>query len=197
MPTVYALECENKHFYIAKASSQGYIKEIDAHFQGDGVSWTKLHKPVKLVMLRHFCDENDDVMYTKIFMRAYGVNKARGGSFQEVVLTPIQLRELNIEKPSNVICSKCYLNGHVGKVCPFIISNPQSFHIEETNINNTNLFTRVVEFISKPVKYVVRKVCCCCCFWGSNDLLSMRFGRSGSFRASYPDLFETFYQSLD
>ena len=44
---VYVLELENNKFYIGY--SENVNNRLLNHFNGGGSTWTKLHKPVKLV----------------------------------------------------------------------------------------------------------------------------------------------------
>jgi hypothetical protein len=123
MPSVYILKCKHDCYYIGKTRGS-YFKEIDNHFQGKGCEWTKLHKPVRLEILRHFCNETDDDFYTQLYITRYGLDKVRGGSFSQVQLSQQQIYDIiNFPVDNHTTCFKCFMKGHKGYCCPFLRSN--------------------------------------------------------------------------
>jgi hypothetical protein len=194
MPTVYILKCDDSCYYIGK-TRENYFVDIDKHFQGFGNEWTKLHKPIRMETLRHFCDEDDDNLYTILYMMKYGINKVRGGSYSQVVLTHHQLFEINnCHIDNSIICSKCGMVGHKSSKCPFW-KNTQDNENKESNdiheeyqtiyyyVKPPTYFQRIIKIVLYPLKVITDK----CCLPR----------RSSSFHTTYPNVFDNLYQSLD
>ena len=59
---IYILELENNKYYVGKTINPDF--RIDSHFNNSGSSWTKLHKPKKVVELISNCDNFDEDKYT-------------------------------------------------------------------------------------------------------------------------------------
>jgi hypothetical protein len=160
MPTVYILKCEHNCYYIGKTRGSYFI-DIGNHFQGKGCEWTKLHKPVRLEILRHFCNEEDDDFYTRLYMTKYGLDKVRGGSYSQVELSEQQVYELNhYPIDQQITCFKCSLKGHKGYICPFLRS-PIIDTNKDNNLsaekNNTSLI-KLIKFFTYPLRLFVHKI---------------------------------------
>lgn len=143
MPTIYVLRCEGGCYFIGKTQKE-YFTDVDKHFQGTSLEWTQVHKPIRLHLLRFFCDDEDVHLYTTAYMQRYGVDKVRGGKYSECVLSSHQLDELNMLMNINnnnhhhlSACIKCGFVGHTKTKCPFphtpIETERHTFTIEPTN----------------------------------------------------------------
>lgn len=135
MPTIYALRCEDGFYYVGQAKQNGqYILDVERHFQGEMIEWTKIHKPQRVDLLRYFCDENEVDEYTIMYMTRYGLDKVRGGSYSACTLSQAQLNEIQMFQLSSfAICDKCGMNGHNRTKCPFTTYQtpvPQRFEME-------------------------------------------------------------------
>jgi hypothetical protein len=202
MPTIYILKCKNDCFFIGKTTGS-YFTDIDNHFKGNGCEWTKLYKPIRLEILRHFCDETDDDFYTKMYITKYGIDKVRGGSYSQLVLSQQQIDEINhYPIDLHLTCYQCYMKGHKRRLCPFLRNSfDKKDTIEDTdddkksneeayedpkdikNANGTSSFLKnIIHHITYPVKLLLDRLY----NHQLNNMLSMRLGRSGSFHRLYP-----------
>jgi predicted GIY-YIG superfamily endonuclease len=77
------LELEHGCFYVGQSASPEV--RIDAHLNGKGAAWTKLHRPVKLLERRPAESkdwkhaEDLENQFTLMMMRKYGWQRVRGG----------------------------------------------------------------------------------------------------------------------
>lgn len=137
MPTVYVLKCEDDCYYVGQTQRE-YYEEVERHFKGEQMGWTKIHRPIKIDLLRFYCDENDVELYTRTYMLRYGVDKVRGGSHSNCVLTRQQVKDIYEHQHMDyVMCTKCAMYGHKSTKCPFsyvipclAIENSAKQHIE-------------------------------------------------------------------
>lgn len=139
MPTVYILKCKDDCYYIGKTTGS-YFKVIDDHFKGLGCEWTKVHKPIRLEILRHFCDEKDDDFYTRLFIEKYGIDKVRGGSYSQLELSEQQICEIS-HHPIDIhlTCYQCHMKGHKRHLCPFLRNSfNKKDTIEDMDDNDNN-----------------------------------------------------------
>ena len=194
MPSIFILKCADNCYYIGKTHGSYFI-EIDNHFQGRGCEWTRIHKPIRLEILRHFCDESDDDFYTRLYVTKYGLDKVRGGSYSQTHLTEQQIYEMNhYPIDTHITCLKCFTKGHKGHLCPFIRNSLDHVDTKKDTVildsddveempfqlvyeKRNTLLSKIIFLITYPVRFMINK------FYTSkiNDMMSMRMGRSGSF----------------
>lgn len=116
MVYIYILELENNKYYIGKTANPNF--RLEQHFNLSGSQWTKKYKPKKVLELLPNCDNFDEDKYTLKYMKKYGINNVRGGSFCELKLNKDNLE--TIKKMINGSTDKCYIcgeNGHFVKDC--------------------------------------------------------------------------------
>ena len=81
--TIYVLECENNKYYVGSTIHRK--RRFKQHMQNDGSSWTKLHKPVRLIKEYRRIPERYYLGYeaqiTAELMLEKGVNNVRGAMF--------------------------------------------------------------------------------------------------------------------
>ena len=126
MVFIYILELENKKYYVGKTTNPKF--RLNQHFNSSGSQWTKKYKPIKILELVPNCDDYDEDKYDEDkyaedkyalqYMKAYGINNVRGGSFCELKLN--KSNSETISKMKNGASDNCFIcgkNGHFAKEC--------------------------------------------------------------------------------
>jgi hypothetical protein len=89
---VYVLALKDGFYYIGRFN----IFQIK---NGGGSSWTKLHPPVSVVETIYrdaeYDEEFDEDEIVYKYMKKYGIDKVRGGSYSTAVLTDYSIKILN------------------------------------------------------------------------------------------------------
>ena len=117
MPTIYVLLCEEGKYYVGKTN-----RDIDVRFQehiaGKGSEWTRTYKPAKVINTFPNADEFDEDKYTKIYMKTYGIENVRGGTYTQIVLPDYCMLALEKELCSaSDLCYRCGRPGHFARQC--------------------------------------------------------------------------------
>ena len=117
MPTIYVLKCAKGRYYIGKTDRP--IKErIIEHFTRNGSEFTKKFIPQSIVKVIENADNLDEDKYTKIYMKKYGVDKVRGGSYAMIDLPDYKLAALYDELcTAENRCYRCMRKGHFTNNC--------------------------------------------------------------------------------
>lgn len=86
---IYILLLENDYYYIGESSN--FIQSYQQHIDKISSEWTKLHRTVTIFKVIQQTKEYtvDDCVVE--YIKKYGIDKVRGGSFSDVVLSPKQL----------------------------------------------------------------------------------------------------------
>lgn len=122
---IYALELEQNKYYIGKSLNP--LSRVKEHVTSTlinnpsymGSGWTKLYQPNKIIEVINSYDDFDEDKYTLKYMKKYGIDNVRGGSFCELNLS--QHNILTIEKMiagANDKCYYCGQDGHYINNCP-------------------------------------------------------------------------------
>ena len=114
---VYILRLLDDKYYVGKTDNLD--SRFAQHFSGKAAAWTKKHRPIEVAEIIPDADEFDEDKYTKIYMREYGVENVRGGSFCQFALPDFQLEGLKVElHASDDVCFLCNKSGHYASACP-------------------------------------------------------------------------------
>lgn len=135
MPTIYVLKCANNKYYVGKTERK-IIHRIIEHVLQDGSEWTKLHKPVSVIEIISKADDMDEDKYTKIYMKKYGIDNVRGGSYTSITLPEYKIKSLQDElNTSENRCYRCNRVGHFASQCYAKTKEYVSKHAHEEEEN--------------------------------------------------------------
>lgn len=115
--SIYVLKCESDKFYIGRTTQPNF--RIDKHFKGNGAAWTTMYPPKEVVHVEHNADPFDEDKFVKIYMKQYGIDNVRGGSYSQIKLGHdiVKLLEKELLSSDNR-CYRCHEPGHYVRFCP-------------------------------------------------------------------------------
>lgn len=117
MVVVYALALKGGKYYIGK--SNNLEVRLGQHNVGGGSVWTTKYKPIKVVETNPLGDNYDEDKLTLKYMRKYGIENVRGGSFCREVLSVSDEATLGkMLRTSSDSCYHCGKSGHFANRCP-------------------------------------------------------------------------------
>ena len=116
MVFIYVLKQQTNKYYVGKTDNPKF--RLDTHFKTGGCAWTIKYKPTQIIGLFPDCDEYDEDKYTIKYMKKYGIENVRGGSFCQIALD----RETKkcVERmicSANDGCHFCGKKGHFIRDC--------------------------------------------------------------------------------
>lgn len=116
MKLIYVLELENNKYYVGK--THNIEKRFNDHLNGNGSEFTKIYKPIQIYKIYKELSEFDEDNYTKKYMKIYGIDNVRGGSYCTKDLNKHQIDLLNKEfNTINNVCYRCGRNSHYANFC--------------------------------------------------------------------------------
>lgn len=116
MEYLYVLKLENSKWYVGK--TYDIMKRYQQHVNGKGAAWTSKYKPISLAESRAITSMHDENNTTKDYMKKYGVDNVRGGSYAQIKLNESEISAINKEILGNTDkCFNCGLAGHFTNKC--------------------------------------------------------------------------------
>lgn len=113
---IYVLKLKYNKYYVGKTNNPRF--RLDDHFSNNGSSWTKKYKPLQIQELIPDCDKYDEDKWTIKYMKKYGIDNVRGGSFNTIKLNKSKTEVINhMISSSEDKCYKCNSKGHFARDC--------------------------------------------------------------------------------
>jgi predicted GIY-YIG superfamily endonuclease len=115
---VYALQLSSNKYYIGK--SFNVPKRFQEHLDGKGSSWTTKYKPIRIIEAKLITSQHDENNLTKDYMKKYGIQNVRGGSYTQLELPEDSVQSIEKEITGNADkCYKCQKYGHFARNCSY------------------------------------------------------------------------------
>jgi predicted GIY-YIG superfamily endonuclease len=113
---IYILKLQGGRYYVGK--SENPMKRYQEHIDGRGSAWTKKYKPLSVEKIISNVSPFDEDKYTKEYMKKYGIDKVRGGSYVSLELDEVQMEAITREIwGATDCCTQCGRKGHFIKDC--------------------------------------------------------------------------------
>ena len=90
---IYILKLEGNRYYVGY--SPDVNKRIQEHIDGNGSSFTKKYRPIAVEKIKENVPEEHANVYVIKYMKKFGMDNVRGGSFKGSKLTSEQINELS------------------------------------------------------------------------------------------------------
>jgi len=149
MIQIYILSLRGGYFYVGTTLSCNVSYSIKRHLSGDGIEWTKIHKPLALVKqipcTIGINPRLQEDLHVKQLMIDYGIEKVRGGSYSDVVLSLNQRflleKEFQYAKTYSAETTLCWHCSRPAEVCKCRIKHNKFSPVASYNSNNFDLTT--------------------------------------------------------
>ena len=106
MVIIYILQCQNGKYYVGKTDD--LATRLQKHFEGHGSIWTQRYRPIRVVNTYSCYTSFDEDKFTKIYMKKYGIQNVRGGSYTQMKISSTQKHILQHEiKGASNACYQC------------------------------------------------------------------------------------------
>jgi predicted GIY-YIG superfamily endonuclease len=121
MEYLYVLKLEKEKWYIGRSAN--VERRYEQHLTGQGAKWTQLHKPLQIVLKRPLKDDEDEDNTTREFIKKYGENNVRGGSYCQVEPKRKYVAEIEwqnysqIDEADSKRCYRCDRTSHFQADC--------------------------------------------------------------------------------
>lgn len=140
--TIYVLKCKKGKYYVGK-TNKTVQERLAEHKKGRGSAWTRLYPPIEIVEAIESKSEFDEDNVTKKYMKKYGINNVRGGSYSSIELPPHNL--IAEFCTSDDSCFNCGKKGHFVDNCKACSRCGRTSHTREDCYAKTNVFGQEID----------------------------------------------------
>jgi predicted GIY-YIG superfamily endonuclease len=151
MVYIYVLRLAEGKRYVGKTSNPNF--RLDDHFNGYGSAWTRKYEPISYRLFPD-CDDFDEDKYTLKYMKKYGKDNVRGGSFCQMTLDKESIQ--TIERMIRGGEDKCYTCGEKGH----FTNQCDSHQSNSLNEGEDELDEIKIKFIKQCKKFDKNKTGC-------------------------------------
>lgn len=132
----YVLLLEGDNYYVGVTDNLN--RRLVEHKSEKGSAWTKLYKYVKVVEVGEITSEFEEDLQVKKYMKKYGIDHVRGGTYSTIFLEDnckeFLQKEFNHASNNCLQCGKC---DHYVKDCPSV---PAKMPLKKTKTARTVTF---------------------------------------------------------
>jgi predicted GIY-YIG superfamily endonuclease len=131
---IYVLKLCDEKYYVGR--TENVSVRVRSHFDGvGGAAWTKKYRPIDVCETFVSHDPFDEDKTTLEYMKKYGVENVRGGSFCRVSLTNSEKHTIQqMLRGSDDRCFKCGESGHFAKDCTESLAYEPWSHEEDEQL---------------------------------------------------------------
>ena len=113
---IYVLELKDNKYYVGKTKDPNI--RLEEHFNKFGSAWTTKYNPINVLEILPMTDDFDEDKYTLKYMKEYGIDNVRGGSFCSIKLNFNIVSTINrMIKSSTDRCYICNSDDHYAIHC--------------------------------------------------------------------------------
>jgi hypothetical protein len=115
---LYVIECSNGKYYVGQCATERVEARLMEHMNGEGSSWTRLHKPIRHLLIEDLNDPLDEDNMVLKQMRKHGIDNVRGGSYSQITLSDDQVQSLRRQLDhATDRCIRCGRDSHWANNC--------------------------------------------------------------------------------
>ena len=92
---IYILKLQHDCWYVGRTAD--VQRRIECHFKRYGSAWTKLHKPLSIEATFVNVSPFDEDKFTKEYMFKYGIDRVRGGTYSQPILSKAHTQDIQRE----------------------------------------------------------------------------------------------------
>jgi predicted GIY-YIG superfamily endonuclease len=113
---IYIIRLERGNYYVGKSDNPTH--RFNQHVAGNGSMWTKKYRPLELVNVITNASHFDEDKHVKELMAIYGIDKVRGGTYVQEILSESQKEIITNEiRGATNKCIRCGKTGHFVNTC--------------------------------------------------------------------------------